>query len=181
MTPRTLGLVFAIATALFWGTYGPALLKARTPGETPFKPFIFIGLAYLLWGAIGGIVAVKVGGGTFSFRPEAVRWGFIAGSLGAFGALTLTFAMFQAKDARLVMPIVFGGATAVAVLIGVLSQEHPHVDFRAILGYLFVIAGVVLIQMYGAHGPPPKKAAPESAEATASATVTPADEASPSS
>lgn len=174
MSPRLIGLIFAIATALFWGLYGPALLKARTPGETPFKPFIFIGLAYLIWGVLGGVVAVKASGGTLSFRPEAVRWGFIAGSLGAFGALTLTYAMFQAKDARLVMPVVFGGATAVAVLVGILTQSSHHVDPKAILGYLFVIAGVVLIQMFGAHAAPPGKAPSTGTEH--SATTAPPDE-----
>src|SRR5690606_22396305 len=68
---KLIGLIFAIATALFWGMYGPALGKARTPGDSPFKPYIFIGLAYLIWGMIGGIVAVKATGGDFKFKPEA--------------------------------------------------------------------------------------------------------------
>ncbi len=158
MTPKMLGLLFAVATALFWGLYGPALLKARTPGETPFKPFIMIGLAYLVWGMIGGVVAVKAGGGTLAFTPQAMRWGFIAGSLGAFGALTLTFAMFQAKDAALVMPVVFGGATAIGAITGLLMQKGPmHVDPRQAIGFVFVIVGVVLIQKYAAHGPAPAK------------------------
>ena len=150
------GLLFAIATAFFWGLYGPALGKARTPGETPFKPYVFIGLAYLIWGMLGGIVAVKAGGDTLTFKPAAINWGFIAGSLGAFGALTLTFAMFKAKDASLVMPIVFGGATSVAAITGVVMQkgEH-HLDPRQIAGFVMVVVGVVLIQMYAAHGPAP--------------------------
>lgn len=153
-----LGLMFAIATALFWGLYGPALGKARTPGESPFKPYIFIGLAYLIWGMVGGIVAVKASGGDFHFTRSAVIWGFIAGSLGAFGALTLTKAMFEAKDAALVMPVVFGGATMVSATVGILLQfqrGQVHVPPLQILGFLLVIVGVILVQRFAAHGPAP--------------------------
>ncbi|MCA8995898.1 MAG: hypothetical protein KDA80_02905 [Planctomycetaceae bacterium] len=154
MTPRTIGLLFAIATAFFWGLYGPSLLKARTPGETPFKPFIMIGLAYLIWGVIGGAVAVNASGDSFSFKPQAITWGFIAGTLGAFGALTLTYAMFQAKDASLVMPVVFGGATAVSATVGILQARGHAVPPMQVLGFLLIIVGVVLVQAFASHGPP---------------------------
>jgi drug/metabolite transporter (DMT)-like permease len=162
---KLLGLLFAIATALFWGLYGPALGKARPvtdPNPSPFKPFIFIGLAYLVWGVVGGFAGVKATGGSFTFRPEAISWGFIAGSLGAFGALTLTYAMFEAKDARLVMPVVFGGATAVsAIAATILSRQH-HVPPAQMVGFALVIVGVILIQMFGSHPAPAKPAKPAS-------------------
>jgi len=154
---KIIGLVFALATALFWGMYGPALGKARVVGETPFKPYIFIGLAYLIWGMIGGVAAVKLSGQSLTFKPETVRWGFIAGSLGAFGALTLTYAMFSAKDPRLVMPVVFGGATAVSAIVGTLMARSYHVPPAQILGFALVIVGVVLIQSNAVHGPAPAK------------------------
>lgn len=161
MNPRTLGLLFAIATAIFWGLYGPALGKSRIPGQTPFKPYVFIGIAYLIWGCLGGAVAVQLSGDGFSFPAKAGWWGFIAGSLGAFGALTLTYAMYQAKDASLVMPVVFGGATSVAAITGLVMQgSHAHIDIRQMIGFVLVVIGVVLIQMFSAHGPVPAKAAP---------------------
>ncbi|WP_437191494.1 hypothetical protein [Planctomicrobium sp. SH527] len=167
---KLLGLMFAIATALFWGLYGPALGKARTPGDTPFKPYIFIGLAYLIWGIVGGMVAVKVAGGNFKFTPESVKWGFIAGTLGAFGALTLTMAMFQAKDARLVMPVVFGGATAISAITGTILARNYHIPPAQMVGFLLVIVGVVLIQMNATHGPAPAKPV---AQSTPSESATP--------
>jgi len=154
---KMIGLIFAIATAIFWGLYGPALGKARVVGETPFKAYIFIGLAYLIWGMIGGIVAVKVSGGTLAFKPESMTWGFVAGTLGAFGALTLTYAMFSAKDARLVMPVVFGGATAISAIAGTLLARSHHVPPAQIAGFILVIVGVVLIQLNATHGPPATK------------------------
>ena len=132
--------------------------KSRIPGQTPFKPYVFIGIAYLVWGCLGGAVAVQLSGDGFSFPAKAGWWGFIAGSLGAFGALTLTYAMYQAKDASLVMPVVFGGATSVAAITGLVIQaQHGkmHVNPFQIIGFILVVAGVVLIQKYSSHGPPP--------------------------
>lgn len=174
MTPKTIGLLFAVATAVFWGLYGPALGKARIPGETPFKPYVFIGIAYLIWGCLGGAAAIQVSGDGFAFPAKVGLWGFIAGSLGAFGALTLTYAMFQAKDASLVMPVVFGGATSVSAITGLVLQAQAgkmHIDPKQIIGFVLVIAGVVLIQKYSSHGPAPAKpaAAAEAHEHTDSA------------
>ena len=48
-------VLFALSTALCWALYGPTLAKSRSLiGEwSPFKPYVFIGVAYLVW-AIGG-------------------------------------------------------------------------------------------------------------------------------
>ncbi len=176
LTPRTLGLLFAIATAVFWGLYAPALGKARIDGQTPFKPYVFIGIAYLVWGCLGGAIAIQLSGDGFSYPGSTGWWGFIAGSLGAFGALTLTYAMYQAKDASLVMPVVFGGATCIAAITGLVIQAQKgsfHLDIRQVIGFVLVVAGVVLIQKYSSHGPPPKK---PTAEAESHAAVEPAVE-----
>lgn len=179
MSPRMLGLLFAIATAIFWGLYGPALGKSRIPGQTPFKPYVFIGIAYLIWGCLGGAIAVQLSGDGFSFPAKAGWWGFIAGSLGAFGALTLTYAMYSAKDASLVMPVVFGGATSVAAITGMVIQARAgnlHIDPRQIIGFLLVVVGVVLIQRYADHGTPPAKPATPETSVSTPATDTPASE-----
>ncbi|TWT51969.1 hypothetical protein KOR42_32520 [Thalassoglobus neptunius] len=171
MNPRTVGLLFAIATAVFWGLYGPALGKSRIVGQTPFKPYIFIGVAYLIWGCLGGAIAVQMSGDGFAFPAKAGWWGFIAGTLGAFGALTLTFAMYKSHDASLVMPVVFGGATSVAAITGLLMQAQAgkmHLDVRQVLGFVLVVVGVVLIQRYSAHGPAPKPA-PQAVESSSDA------------
>ncbi|MEZ6056641.1 MAG: hypothetical protein R3C01_08050 [Planctomycetaceae bacterium] len=175
MNDRTLGILFAVATAIFWGLYGPALGKARGPEWSPFKPYVFIGVAYMVWGIVGGAVAMKVLGDNFSFSgsqsPSAI-WGFLAGSLGAFGALTLTYAMFKAKNAGLVMPIVFGGAVSVTAITSLVmlragsSQPGHGADPRLWVGMLLVAAGIVLVAMYTPHAAPAKKV-------TTSATTSP--------
>ncbi|MFV0444534.1 MAG: hypothetical protein ACK5Q5_13270 [Planctomycetaceae bacterium] len=175
MSDRTLGIIFAIATACFWGVYGPALGFARSnsspPLWSPFKPYVFIGVAYLVWGVIGGIVAMKL----LPSRPDnfeftgtflpAMKWGFIAGSLGAFGALTLTFAMFKAKNAGLVMPIVFGGAVSVTAITSLLILRsggvETHTNPMLWVGMALVAAGIILVAQNTPHGAPPKPATPQ--------------------
>lgn len=157
MPPKLYGVVFALLTAFFWGMYGPALQTSRVPGQSPFKPFVLIGVAYLVFGILGGIIGIWATGDNFRFSPVTLKWGFIAGSLGAFGALTLTLAMFKSRAPDLVMPIVFGGATLVAVTIGLLQKKqlfsaHP----MQYLGTLAVIIGVILVQAYASHGPATK-------------------------
>ena len=89
-----LPIVFALSTGFFWGTYGPVLAQARAYEKSPFKPYVMIGVAYLIWGIIGGVVGMISKGDSFSFSKEGTYWGFAAGSLGAWGALTLTLAMY---------------------------------------------------------------------------------------
>jgi hypothetical protein len=154
MSPKLYGVVFALLTAGFWGMYGPALQTSRVQGQSPFKPFVLIGVAYLIFGIIGGVIGILASKDNFQFAPITLKWGFIAGSLGAFGALTLTLALYKSRAPDLVMPIVFGGATLVSVTIGLLQKKqlfsaHP----MQYLGTLAVIIGVILVQGFASHGP----------------------------
>lgn len=154
MSPKVYGIIFALLTAFFWGMYGPALQTSRVPGQSPFKPFILIGVAYLVFGILGGGLGILATKDNFAFAPVTIQWGFIAGSLGAFGALTLTMALFKSRAPDLVMPIVFGGATLVSVAIGLMQKKellsaHP----MQYIGTLAVVIGVVLVQAYASHGP----------------------------
>lgn len=168
MSPKVYGIVFALLTALFWGMYGPALQTSRVAGQSPFKPFILIGVAYLVLGILGGVIGILATKDNFHFAPVTIKWGFIAGSLGAFGALTLTLALFKSRAPDLVMPIVFGGATLVSVVIG-LSQKKELFSAHPMqyVGTLAVIIGVILVQAYASHGSAtPRSGAPGSASAS---------------
>lgn len=161
-------IAFAIGTAFFWGTYGPALSKARVtpPLWSAFKPYLFIGIAYLVWGVIGGAAGMKLLGDKWSFGGDqypAAKWGFIAGSLGAFGALCLTAAVMNARGfggPALVMPIVFGGATMInAVVELVLLKDRPAINPLLWLGMLLVMGGIILVRVYTPQAHPPAKPA----------------------
>lgn len=158
-------VLFALLTALFWGAYGPALGSARTALASPFKPYVAIGIAYLVWGVLGGLIGMRIKGDAFTFSGAGVTWGFIAGSLGAWGALTLTFAMFTGGTAmpHIVMPIVFGGAVTVTALISAAQQRQ--LSLGLIMGIIAVGIGIVAVTMNTPQAHPPKKAPAEAAKA----------------
>ena len=168
-------ILFALGTAICWGLYGPTLQHSRAPGSpptpppdgwSPFKPYVGIGLAYLVLAIVGGLIMMKVNGDTFSFTGDhqaALTWGFGAGCLGALGALSLTSAMstFTVKPIpELVMPIVFGGAVTIVGVQAAIGQG----DFNPMMGLGIVITGVGIVLVAGntPHGPGHKPAEPVS-------------------
>jgi uncharacterized membrane protein len=180
-------VLFALGTAMCWGMYGPALGNARSPVKpphpdfwSPFKPYVFIGVAYLVIAIVGGLIAMKLKGDTFSYagaHAAARNWGFIAGSLGAAGALFLTNAVISSKgNTALVMPIVFGGAVSVNAIFAY-SQLRNSVNISPVLwvGMVFVVVGVVLVAKNTPHGAPAKPA-PQIPEAEQSVSSAPATE-----
>lgn len=173
-------ILFALGTALCWGFYGPTLQHSRAPGSppapppegwSPFKPYVGIGLAYLVLAIVGGLVMMKFQGDSFSFTGDhsnALTWGFAAGCLGALGALSLTSAMstFTGKPIpELVMPIVFGGAVTIVGLYAANNQGDMSIWMAA--GILLTGVGIVLVAGNTPHGPghrptPPDPAAVQS-------------------
>lgn len=166
---KMIPILFAIGTAIFWGCYGPTIGNAqapRLPGQppawTPFKPYVFIGIAYLVIAVIGGLIMMKVKGDSFNFTGDqfpTMKWGFLAGALGAAGALCLTSAMMLSRgNALLVMPIVFGGAVSVTAIVSVLKLGG-HVQISPLLwvGMALTVAGVVIVAMNTPHGHAPAK------------------------
>ncbi|MEM6980325.1 MAG: hypothetical protein AAF539_11725, partial [Planctomycetota bacterium] len=109
---------------------------------------------------------------SFSFSGESfatVKWGFLAGSLGAFGALCLTTAMMTSRgNALLVMPIVFGGAVSVTAIVSMIKLSgHGDLNISPLLwvGMALTIIGVVLVANNTPHVHAAKPASP--AEPTA--------------
>lgn len=171
-------ILFALGTALFWGCYGPTIGNAQPPkldgkplmppiGWSPFKPYVFIGLAYLVIAVAGGLWMMKVKGDSYNyFAPvegvegvshfATLKWGFLAGILGAFGALCLTTAMMTSRgNALLVMPIVFGGAVTVSALVSIwkLRSAGPiEVSSFLWVGVGLTVLGIVLVAANTPHG-----------------------------
>lgn len=161
-------IIFALSTGFFWGTYGPVLAQARTFEKSPFKPYVMIGVAYLLWGIVGGLIGMAAKKDSFSFTLAGTYWGFAAGSLGAFGALALTLAMYSGGTAipQIVMPIVFGTAVSVAAIVAALTSK-ADADPRLWMGIVGMAVCIVVVAYYTPHPHPPAKPAAPAVEAPA--------------
>ena len=160
-------VMFALLTALFWGLYAPVLAQARSSLLSPFKPYVMIGVAYLVWGILGGLIGMGFKGDSYAFTGPGTLWGFAAGSLGAWGALTLTLAMFTGGTAmpQIVMPIVFGGAVTVSALVGV-AQSRGHGTTTSPwlwVGIVGMAVCIVMVAYNTPHAPAPPKPAPGAA------------------
>ena len=57
-----LPVIFALCTAMCWGMYGPTIGNAQSRAWSPFKPYVFIGIAYLVLAIGGGLIAMKLKG-----------------------------------------------------------------------------------------------------------------------
>lgn len=149
-------VLFAIMTALCWGLYGPVLAYSRTDLKSPFKPYVAIGLAYLVWGIGGGIVGMIYKGDNFVFTGPGALWGLAGGTLGAWGAFTLTLAMFSGGKPFVVMPIVFGGAVTVSALYSFWT-ESKHVEVNPLLwvGIVGILISTVIVARFTPHPKPP--------------------------
>ena len=168
-----LPIIFALLTGLFWGTYGPTLAQARFFEKSAFKPYVMIGVAYLIWGILGGLVGMaytqKPGEAFLNFSKQGIFWGFAAGSLGAWGALTLTLAMFTGgtNNPEIVIPIVFGTAVSVSAIVAALttkSETNPMLW----VGIAGMAVCIVVVAYYTPHAHPPKPpGAQHAADATA--------------
>lgn len=167
-------ILFAVGTACFWGMYGPTIGNAQTKvpppaGWSPFKPYVFIGIAYLVLAVAGGLIAMKFKGDTFNYSGEhfaPAKWGFLAGLLGALGALCLTTAMMTSKgNALLVMPIVFGGAVSVTAVYSAWKlRGHTELSPMLWVGIVLVVTGVVIVARNTPHGHAPSPAPESSTE-----------------
>ncbi len=158
-------LFCAVLVAICWGMYGPAVAHSRAPNREwgPFKPYVFIGIAYLVIAVIGGAIMMKtVSNDNFDFTGKylpSMKWGFYAGCLGALGALALTFALTKAGGKpSYVMPIVFGGAVTVNAIAAYLSLHAGEtVNPLMWVGMLLVACGICLTAYHTPHGHTPAK------------------------
>jgi hypothetical protein len=172
-------VLFALSTALTWGLYGPILAKARDAELSPFKPYVLIGVAYLVIAIFGGVVGMLIKGDNFSFSGLGTTWGLIAGALGAFGALFLTLCMYNggARIPHAVMPIVFGGAVTVSALYTLFSsggrlQASPMLW----VGIVGMLVCVIIITANAPHAPAAPAKAPGEAVSHAPPSVAPSAE-----
>jgi hypothetical protein len=144
-----LWVVFVIGAVLSWGIYGAMLHQGQVLlGKNPLRALLCVGVAYFLIGVLVPVVALAsqnlltTEGFTFSGTLIAT----IAGALGAAGAACIIWAFKSGGLPTYVMPLVFGGAPVINVLVTmVLHPPKSSLNPLLFVGFLLVVVGASMV------------------------------------
>ena len=138
--------VFVAAAVLSWGTYGIALYWGQTLLGNPMKALLCVGIAYALIGILLPVVALRAQGDLGGFTTNGVLAATLAGALGAAGAASVIWAFRKGGLPVYVMPLVYGGAPIVNVLLTMLLQPPKSaVNPMLYLGFVMVTVGACMV------------------------------------
>lgn len=146
-------LIFVFLTFCCWGIYGPVLHQGQEAlGDGPKKlsslrPFICVGIAYFLIAVVYPAFVLKTKGENGTWSAGGFVWSFVAGAVGAIGALGIILAFKFGGKPVYVMPLVFGLAPIVNTFVtmamaGTFKQAKP-IFFVGILLAALGAAGVL--------------------------------------
>ena len=156
----------ALATALFWGIYGPLLTWGHQTMVVPndegqlvsygrLRPFICVGIAYLLVAVIAPAILIALGimepgkGIMSGWSMRGIWWSLVAGGAGAMGALfllvALNYAPVKPSPALYVMPLVFGCAPVVNTLFTMWYRKAWSVNPFFAAGLILVMVGSITV------------------------------------
>jgi hypothetical protein len=140
---------FVLGAVLSWGLYGPALHKGQVALGNPLRALLCVGIAYFLIGVLVPLVGLVSQGQLSGFTLEGSTVATLAGALGALGAVCIIWAFKAGGLPAYVMPLVFGGAPIVNVLVS-MWQHPPRTAPNPLLyvGFLLASAGAWMVLHY---------------------------------
>lgn len=134
-------VLFVAGAVLSWGAYGVLLHKGQVALGNPLKALLCVGVAYFLIGVLVPVATLSAQGGLSNFNTSGLITATIAGALGAAGAACIIYAFRTGGLPLYVMPLVFGGAPIVNVLVS-LAIHPPKSAINPMLYVGFVLASV---------------------------------------
>lgn len=136
-------LWYVAGAVLSWGTYGVLLHQGQIRLGNPLRALLCVGVAYFLIGVVVPLAALSYQGmlGSRDFSAVGVTTATIAGGLGAVGAVCIIYAFRSGGQPFYVMPLVFGGAPLVNVLVS-LAIHPPKAAPNPMLYVGFVLASI---------------------------------------
>ena len=139
-------VLFVIGAVLSWGVYGVLLHKGGVQLGNPLKALLCVGVAYFLIGVLVPVAALSAQGNLGNFNSGGLTTATIAGALGAAGAVCIIYAFRTGGLPVYVMPLVFGGAPVVNVLLTMaLHPPKNPVNPMLFVGLLFASVGAALV------------------------------------
>ena len=142
-------LIFVAGAVLSWGAYGVLLAQGQTQLGNPLKALLCVGMAYFLIGVIVPVISLGAQGNLSGFNTAGLVTATIAGALGAAGAACIIYAFRFGGLPVYVMPLVFGGAPIVNVLVS-MAINPPKAAINPLLyvGFLLASVGAGLVLYY---------------------------------
>jgi uncharacterized membrane protein HdeD (DUF308 family) len=134
-----LWIAFALGAALSWGMYGPVLHKGQISLGNPMRALFCVGIAYFLVGVL--VPLFGLGGSMKGFNTEGAISATLGGALGAVGAVCIIFAFRNGGLPNYVMPLVFGLAPVVNVIV-TMTTHPPKSAVNPLLYVGFALAAV---------------------------------------
>ena len=142
-------VIFVAGAVLSWGAYGALLYLGQTQLGNPLKALLCVGVAYFLIGVIVPVVALSAEGSLSGFNTGGLVTATIAGALGAAGAACIIYSFKFGGLPVYVMPLVFGGAPIVNVLVAmVIHPPKTAINPLLFVGFGLASVGAALVLYY---------------------------------
>jgi hypothetical protein len=142
-------LIFVAGAVLSWGAYGALLHLGQTQLGSPLKALLCVGVAYFLIGVLLPVAALGAQGNLSGFNSGGVITATVAGALGAIGAGCIIWSFRSGGLPVYVMPLVFGGAPIVNVLVTmVIHPPKTAISPMLYAGFLLAATGAFIVLRY---------------------------------
>ena len=139
-------VIFVAGAVLAWGAYGVLLHQGQTQLGNPLKALLCVGAAYFLIGVVVPVLGLSAQGSLSGFNPNGLITATVAGALGAAGAACIIWAFKAGGLPLYVMPLVFGGAPVVNVLISMaIHPPKSAINPMLYVGFALASAGAALV------------------------------------
>lgn len=139
-------LLFVLGAVLSWGMYGPMLHKGQVALGNPLRALLCVGVAYFLIGVLVPVLMLAAQGQLGGFNLAGSATATLAGALGALGAVCIILAFRAGGLPTYVMPLVFGGAPLVNVLVSMATHPPRTAPSPLLyLGFLLAATGAYMV------------------------------------
>ena len=139
-------IYLAFGAALSWGFYGAMLHRGQVSLGNPMKALLCVGVAYFLLGVLWPVGSLATQGNLRGFNALGTTTATVAGALGALGAVCIIYAFRSGGSPAIVMPIVFGVAPLINVVVTMAIHPPAHAPNPLLyVGYILASLGVGMV------------------------------------
>ena len=141
--------IFVAGAILSWGAYGALLHQGQVQLGNPLKALLCVGVAYFLIGVLVPVAGLGAQGELSGFSTGGLVAATVAGALGAAGAACIIWAFRFGGLPVYVMPLVFGGAPIVNVLVSMaIHPPKQAINPLLFVGFGLASLGAALVLYY---------------------------------